>query len=475
MKGDNPFSVYGLIMAAVLFLAGCGQKNGENHHPDPAGEVRAETGRCWQAYQKYARGYDVLLPLSRSGTNWYEESLNISPVDAFSSMVVMGLTGKADTILEYVADSVDYVKDFDVKVFEVNIRILGGLVSMYHLSGQQRILEKARDFGDRLLPAFQSPTGIPYFWVNLKTGEVKGSRVNVAEAGTYLLEMGMLSYFTGDPVYYQAAKRSTRAIYERRSEIGLVGEVIDVETGEWINPSSHICAGIDSYYEYLYKGWLLFGDPELKQMWDESIAAVLRYIPEKRDSLTWYGRVDMHTGEHTSSVVTLWDAFMPSLLAVSGHVEEAEELQRTWDWLWNRYGPEPMIYDYRKDSILNPQYDLNPEIIESAWYLWELTGEQRYMDMLQGYWEDLLEYCRTDVAFTALENVITKEKRDYMATYFLAETLKYFYLAFADQQMYTLKTTVFSTEAHPFLRSALDPERVNRHLGIASGIDRSGE
>ena len=475
MKGDNPFSVYGLIMAAVLFLAGCGQKNGENHHPDPAGEVRAETGRCWQAYQKYARGYDVLLPLSRSGTNWYEESLNISPVDAFSSMVVMGLTGKADTILEYVADSVDYVKDFDVKVFEVNIRILGGLVSMYHLSGQQRILEKARDFGDRLLPAFQSPTGIPYFWVNLKTGEVKGSRVNVAEAGTYLLEMGMLSYFTGDPVYYQAAKRSTRAIYERRSEIGLVGEVIDVETGEWINPSSHICAGIDSYYEYLCKGWLLFGDPELKQMWDESIAAVLRYIPEKRDSLTWYGRVDMHTGEHTSSVVTLWDAFMPSLLAVSGHMEEAEELQRTWDWLWNRYGPEPMIYDYRKDSILNPQYDLNPEIIESAWYLWELTGEQRYMDMLQGYWEDLLEYCRTDVAFTALENVITKEKRDYMATYFLAETLKYFYLAFADQQMYTLKTTVFSTEAHPFLRSALDPERVNRHLGIASGIDRSGE
>ncbi|MGM0475489.1 MAG: glycoside hydrolase family 47 protein [Bacteroidota bacterium] len=474
MKGDNPFAICGLIMAAVLFLAGCGQKNGENYHPDPAGEVRAETGRCWDAYLEYARGDDVLLPLSRSGTNWYEESLNISPVDAFSSMVVMGLTGKADTILEYVADSVDYVKDFDVKVFEVNIRILGGLVSMYQLSGQKRILEKARDFGDRLLPAFNSPTGIPYFWVNLKTGEVKGSRVNVAEAGTYLLEMGMLSYFTGDPVYYQAAKRSTRAIYERRSEIGLVGEVIDVETGEWINPSSHICAGIDSYYEYLYKGWLLFGDPELKQMWDESIAAVLRYIPEKRDSLTWYGRVDMHTGEHTSSVVTLWDAFMPSLLAVSGHVEEAEELQRTWDWLWNRYGPEPMIYDYRKDSILNPQYDLNPEIIESAWYLWELTGEQRYMDMLQEYWEDLLEYCRTDVAFTALENVITKEKRDYMATYFLAETLKYFYLAFADQQMYTLKTTVFSTEAHPFLKSALDPERVNRHLGLAPWIDRSG-
>ena len=59
-------------------------------------------------------------------------------------------------------------------------------------------------------------TGIPYFWVNLKTGEVSGKRVNVAEAGTYLLEMGMLSYFSGDPKYYQAAKRSSKAIFDRR-------------------------------------------------------------------------------------------------------------------------------------------------------------------------------------------------------------------------------------------------------------------
>jgi hypothetical protein len=383
--------------------------------------------------------------------------------------VVTGLTDDADLVLEEISDSAFFEKDFNVKVFEVNIRVLGGLVSMYQLSGDERVLEKAVDFGNRLLPAFQTPTGIPYYWVNLKSGQVSGKRVNVAEAGTYLLEMGMLSYFTGDPRYYQAAKGSTRAIFDRRSRIGLVGEVIDVETGEWINPSSHICAGTDSYYEYLYKGWLLFGDPELKSMWDQSISAVLKYIPEVVDGRTWYGRVHMETGERISKVVTLWDAFMPALLALSGHVEEAASLQLTWNWLWNRHGIEPMIYDYGKDSILNPGYELNPEIIESAWYLWEITGEQQYMDMLKSYYNDLIDYCSTDVAFASLKSVVTKEKRDYMATYFLAETLKYFYLAFADQEMYNLETVIFSTEAHPYLKAAIDQEKMREHLGISEG------
>ena len=461
----KPFFRCFILLLPALSLS-CGHR--ETVHPTQqlAIRVRHDVKRSWDAYKNYAWGKDVLLPISKTGMNWYDRSLGISPVDAFSTLVVTGLTGDADEVVAYVADSLDFDRDFDAKVFEVNIRILGGLVSMYQLSGDERILEKAEDFGNRLLPAFQSGTGIPYYWVNLRTGSVKGSQVNVAEAGTYLLEMGMLSYFTGDPVYYRAAMRSTRAIFDRRSEIGLVGEVIDVETGEWLNTTSHICAGIDSYYEYLYKGWLLFGDPDLKAMWDESIKAVLEYIPEVIEGKTWYGRVDMHSGERTGTDVTLWDAFMPALLAVSGNLQEAAALQETWDWLWNRHGIEPMIYDYAADSILNPGYDLNPEIIESAWYLWELTGEQRYREMLKGYFSDLMEYCSTEVAFTSLAHVVTKEKRDYMPTFFLAETLKYLYLAFADQEMYNLKTAVFSTEAHPYLKAALDPETVKKHLDI---------
>ena len=425
--------IFRLILLVLLAsMMSCGHSETGNPNQQLAIRVRHDTKRSWDAYQKYAWGKDVL-----------------APIDAFSTLVLTGLTDDADQLVKYVADSLSFDKNLKVKVFEVNIRVLGGLLSMYQLSGDPTILEKAVDFGNRLMPAFQSTTGIPYFWVNLKTGQAEGSRVNVAEAGTYLLEMGMLSYFTGDPAYYQAAKRSSRAVFERRSELGLVGEVIDIESGKWINPSSHICAGIDSYYEYLYKGWMLFGDPELKEMWDESIEAVLKYIPEEVDGRTWYGRVDMNTGERSSSVVTLRDAFMPALLAISGHMEEAAALQETWDWLWKKYGLEPMIYDYRKDSILKPGYELNPGIIESAWYLWELTGEERYMEMLKGYYD-----------------VVRKAQSDYMATYFLAETLKYLYLAFSDQDMYTLETVVFSTKAHPFLKAALDSEKLRKHLGI---------
>jgi hypothetical protein len=455
-----------LVLILVLLLPACGPREPLSTDHQLAIRVRHDVQRCWDAYSRYAWGMDVLRPLSKTGHNWYGTSLGIAAVDGFPTLVVAGLTEEADRVVEFVADSLDFDKDQEVKVFEVNIRVLGGLVSMYQLSGDERILARAVDVADRLMPAFASPTGIPYFSVNLRTGAVSGRQVNVAEAGTYLLEMGMISYFTGDPRYYRAAKASSRAIYSRRSELGLVGEVIDVETGEWINPSSHICAGTDSYYEYLFKGWLLFGDEELKTMWDESIAAVFNYIPEVREGRTWYGRVDMHSGERQSTVVTLWDAFMPALLALSGHLDEAAELQDTWDWLWNHAGIKPMIYDYAADSILNPAYALNPEIFESAYTLWELTGEERYLDMLRGYYADLMASCGTGEAYCGLKDVRSAEQHDYMDTYFVAETLKYLYLAFAGQDMYHPGSVVFSTEAHPYLKAALDPGLIRKNLEL---------
>jgi len=239
-----------------------------------------------------------------------------------------------------------------------------------------------------------------------------------------------------------------------------------VETGDWIDKTSHICACIDSYYEYLYKTWVMFGDPEIKAIWDESILAVNKYLPEEKDSLLWYGRVNMDTGEKTSSVVTLYDAFFPAVLSLSGDMKRAERFQHTWDCLWNKYGLEPMAYDYATEKITYPVYDLNPEIIESAFYLYHFTGKEEYRNMAAKYWNDIKKYCRTDVAFTAIENVETKEKRDYMATYFLAETLKYLYLAFVDNSEVNPSDYVFSTEAHNFKKASFEKEKIKKYLGI---------
>ncbi len=451
------FSILGLIL--ILFVS-CGeQAPTESSTTGPestelsalADEVRSETLRSWKAYKTYAWGHDVLAPISRTHRDWYSEPLYISPIDAYSTLVLMGFEEEASEVERYVVDSLSFDKDVDVKIFEVNIRILGGLLSMYSHCKNPQVLDKARDFADRMLPAFNTPTGIPRYWVNLQTGESRGDTVNVAEAASYTFEMGVLSHFTGDAKYYETGKRATRAVFNRRSDLNLIGEIIDVSSGDWVSTQSHICAGVDSYYEYLLKSWVLFQDEELKEIWDISLPVIHEYLADEYEGQLWYGRSDMHTGKHVSSMVTLYDAFFPATLALSGDTTRAVRLQSTWASLWNKYGLEPMVYDYRTGEPGYPVYDLNPEIMESAYYLSRITGDPQFVEMNKGFWEDLKTHCRTDVAFASVENVATMEPRDYMPTFFFAETLKYLYLTFSPNlQGVHLEDCVFTTEAHPF-------------------------
>ena len=393
-----------------------------------ADEVRNETLRAWNAYKTYAWGQDVLLPLSKKGHNWYEESLGISPFDAYSTLAIMGLDKEAKEIEEY-ALAMDWDKDVYVQVFEVNIRILGGLLAIYDISQNPDVLAKAIDFGDRILPAFDSPTGIPHHSVNLRTGATRGDTVNVAQAATYLVEFGILSYYAKDPKYYQAAKRATKAVFERKSEIGLPGDNIDVSTGKWTNHWSYLQAGVDSYYEYMMKSNYLFPDPEIEEIWNFSLSKINEYLAEDFHGKRFYRCVDMNTGEVMKRSMSLYDAFFPAVQALHGDLENAEKNMATWDWLWDKYGLLPTRYLYEADSIEYANSELNPEIIESAYYLHEITGKEKYQKMVQKYWADMKDCCRDDVAFHAVYDVTDMKARDYLATYFFAETLKYFYVA----------------------------------------------
>lgn len=394
-------------------------------------EVKAETVRSWNDYRTYAWGHDVLLPLSKSSFDWYEESLGISPIDAYSTLKVMGLEKEAKEIEEY-AIAMDWDKDLYVQTFEVNIRILGGLLSMYHYSQNEAILEKAKDFGDRILPAFNTPTGIPVHSVNLRTGELagnqgigKGDVVNIAQGATYLFEFGILSYYTKNPKYYQTAKRATKAIFDRRSEIGLPGENINVYSGEWEGEQwHHLQAGVDAYYEYMYKSWMIFPDPEIKEIWDYSKSKIDEYLLDTYEGHAFYTIVDMHTGEVLKRSVSLYDAFWPAILAVSGDTEAAEENQKMWNWLWNKNGLLPSRYKYDDDTYEYPNSEINPEIIESAYYLHEITGKDAYLEMIKTYWSDIKKNCKGAVAYHSIEDVRTMEKKDYLATFFFAETMK---------------------------------------------------
>src|SRR5260221_88538 len=138
--------------------------------------------------------------------------------------------------------------DISVQVFEVNIRLLGGLLAAYQLDGDEAFLTLADDLGRRLLPAFDSPTGMPYRFLNLRSGEKNQPVSNPAEIGPLTLEFGTLGRLTGNQKFFQAAKAAVVSLFERRSSLDLVGSRINVETGEWLEPRSHVGGRIDSYY-----------------------------------------------------------------------------------------------------------------------------------------------------------------------------------------------------------------------------------
>ena len=418
-----------------------------------ADTIRQAFVRAWTGYERYAWGHDELRPLSRTSRDWYGGvSLLMTPVDAFDTMLLMGLDSLAPRAKQVILERLSFDQDTSVQVFEMTIRLLGGLITAYQMDGDPRFLRLARDLADRMLPAFNSPTGMPYRFVHLRTGKVKGPVSNPAEIGTLMLEWGTLSKLTGDQRYYAAAKRAVVTLFQKRSAIGLVGSTINVETGAWVDRDSHVTGGIDSYYEYLLKSWRLFGDPDFQRMWETSIAAANRYLADRQTGGLWYGHANMDTGARGATEFGALDAFLPAVLALSGDSSNARQLMTSVFRMWTTWGIEPEQLNYvgmRVDS----GYDLRPEAMESACYLYRTTGEPRFRDMGRVMLDSLLRYTRTDDAFAALRNVVTREKADRMESFFLAETLKYAYLLFAPAATLDFPAIVFNTEAHPIRRT----------------------
>jgi mannosidase alpha-like ER degradation enhancer 2 len=432
-------------------------------------EVLAEFRHAWNGYKKYCWGHDDLKPLSQTCHDWYAEPLLMTPVDALDTMILMGFKDEATATREYVATHLSFDQDIDVQNFEITIRLLGGLLSSYEMTGDKRLLRLAEDLGNRLLPVFESPTGLPYRYVNLKTGKVRGNVTNPAEAGTLLIEFGTLARLTRRQIFYDQAKRALIEIYNRRSPIGLVGTWINVENGKWTDTASHISGAIDSYYEYLLKCAILFDDKDCRRMWNESLVAINKYLADEISHKTlsdnaeseqlWYGHADMNTGQRTMTTYGALDAFFPAMLALSGDIGRAKRLQNSSFKMWSVTGIEPEEYDFKSMRITSAAYPLRPEIVESTYYLYNYTKDPKYLRMGQTMWRDFVKYCRTDEGYAALKSVVTKEKNDSMQSFLFAETFKYFYLLFAPPQTLDFNKVIFNTEAHPMRRSIQNRER----------------
>lgn len=450
MRRELHIRVTIVAAAALLFTA---RSSAGDDAASLADSVRAEFLHAWRGYRARAWGHDELRPVSGTWRDWYGTPFYMTAVDALDTMILMGLTEEADSTREYVATHLSFDRDVAVKNFEFTIRFLGGLLSSYQLTGDRRLLDLAADLGRRLMPAFGSPTGLPYVMVNLRTGSVSGKVTNPAEAGTLLLEFGTLARLTGDARFYDAAKKSLVGIYRRRSAIGLVGSSIDVESGAWVGTESHVSGGIDSYYEYLIKCWRLFGDEDCLRMWRASECPLNTWIADTAGGGLWYGHADMGSGKRTRTLYGALDAYFPAVLCLAGDIPRASRLEASCYRMWTRYGIEPEMIDYATMTAVDSVYELRPEIFESAYYLYHYTGDERYRRMGAAMFADLKRYCRTSYGYAALSSVCTKEKADAMESYALAETLKYLYLLFAPARTLDFDAVTLNTEAHPLRRT----------------------
>lgn len=425
-------------------------------------EVRDEFLHSWEGYKKAAWGYDEVRPVSGGRNDFFASghSFGLSIVEALDTLWLMELDDEVTLAADWIEAHFDPTADADVQVFEVVIRLVGGLLAGYLCTGRPKLLTLCRQLADRLLPAFtKSPTEMPYRYVNLRTGAVSGSTSPLAEIGTNLAEFGLLTRLTGDDKYWSRAKRASRAAASRRSSLGLLGTTLDVESGRWTDTTS--CAPnppVDSFYEYLWLGSELFDDQELRDLYRLLTDAVLKYQAERPNGHLYFRQVDYASGEVLGHRQSELGSFYAGLLGKGGDLPTAREYYRSWTTTLERYPVLPETFDFETGRILQARNDLRPEYANSAFDLWRLTGDVEYKQTAYRYFQGLKSNLRVAGGYTVAEDVTTSPIRlgDLTPGYLFAENFKYVYLMFAAAPRFDYRTGLLSTEGK-LLRGAVRP------------------
>ena len=196
----------------------------------------------------------------------------------------------------------------------------------------------------------------------------------------------------------------------------------------------------------------MFGDKDLKQAFDIHQKAIKKYLISKQDNGWFMTHVHMNTGKETESIYGALDAFYAGLCAYSGDVKTAAKIQRANFYMWTKHNIEPAQFNFKTGKVTSAYYALRPENLESFFYLYRKTKNEKYLWMGKRMVDDILSHCRTEAGFAALKNIQTSEQMDSMQSFFFAETMKYAYLLFAPDSAFDLSKYVFNTEAHPFAR-----------------------
>ncbi|XP_022364222.1 ER degradation-enhancing alpha-mannosidase-like protein 3 isoform X5 [Enhydra lutris kenyoni] len=429
-----------LVSATSVWTAGAAPMSREERQK-LGNQVLEMFDHAYGNYMEHAYPADELMPLTCRGRVRGQEpsrgdvddalgKFSLTLIDSLDTLVVLNKTKEFEDAVRKVLRDVNLDNDVVVSVFETNIRVLGGLLGGHSLAimlkekGEHmqwyndELLQMAKQLGYKLLPAFNTTSGLPYPRINLKFGIRKpeartGTETDTctACAGTLILEFAALSRFTGATIFEEYARKALDFLWEKRQRSSnLVGVTINIHTGDW-------------HYD-----------------------AIMRYISQPPLLL------DVHIHKPMLNARTWMDAllaFFPGLQVLKGDIRPAIETHEMLYQVIKKHNflPEAFTTDFR---VHWAQHPLRPEFAESTYFLYKATGDPYYLEVGKTLIENLNKYARVPCGFAAMKDVRTGSHEDRMDSFFLAEMFKYLYLLFADKEdiIFDIEDYIFTTEAH---------------------------
>ena len=493
--------------------------------------VKAAMQRCWNGYRKHAWKSDEVTPVSGRKHDPFG-GWGATLVDSLDTLWIMGMKAEFNEAVAAASKiNFDKVPSEDINMFETNIRYLGGFLAAYDLSGDKRLLAKAREVGEMIYVAFDTPNRMPITrWDAWRAGwgneQIADEHVVLAEIGSFSLEFIRLSMLTGDPKWYDAAQRIIELLQEQQQSTRLPGMwpvVVNARKPDFGMHSDYTLGALaDSLYEYLPKTYALVGGllPMYRDMYEASMDTAIRYnlfrpmLPDEKDVLmSGYVMTREDKGKITRTLRPEGQhlvCFAGGMFALGGklfenatHVEKGEKLTDGCVWTYRAVPlgimPEsfhalpcesadhcPWDEDKWRKAVLakaglhkagekaaddiiknkkiprgftaigDERYVLRPEAIESVFILYRITGRKDLIESAWKMFEAIEQNTKTPLGNSALDNIVTHDGKptmsDSMESFWMGETLKYFYLTFSEPDLINLDEYVFNTEAHPLKR-----------------------
>ncbi|OJD34829.1 glycoside hydrolase family 47 protein [Diplodia corticola] len=486
-----------------------------------AAQIKDIFTTAWEGYYTYAFPNDELRPLNRTFVSNYNgwgltvvDALSTASIMGLQSIVDRSL--EFIPTIDYTHDSTNR----KCSLFETNIRHLAGLLSAHDLltgplahlvkneTQAAALLPQARLLADTLKFGFDTPTGIPSNGLYINNRSTDGATDNnIAQVGTLVLEWTRLSDLTGEPEYGELAQKGQDWLVSPRGKFGepypgLIGIEINITTGRFTSEEGGWVGGVDSFYEYLIKMFVY--DPTrfefYKDRWVTAVESSIKYLeshPSSRPDLTFLA---FHNGSRIVGYSEHLACFDGGNFILGGLVLEEQryidfglKLVDGCEAIYNEtltgLGPDV----FRWDPLSNTNqtnggtpipanqtafyaragfwidaagggsgYGLGPEALESFYYAYRATGDRKYQDYIWHAVRNLREFSTVagDVGFSTLKDVNAAGGggfANYQPSFFLAETLKYAFLAHAPQEGVQVgggwtagaQEWVFNTEAHP--------------------------